>query len=174
MSFYLVSLMKSLYDSMTEAAQHDVESQPQTNIENAPDVPHITHDEPQVDDVTAADKQDTLLTFKIYREIKSNTAFIGVYIQNSLNSVEKYFDKFQEYVTRKISDFVELPAEKTDTQTNVQSNNDSNAKTDTTTTETKTTNQNVSCSINVDVDKEKTIISSDATQTEPYGLSILQ
>lgn len=145
--------MNSLYGSINEAASQDIESHQND---------HIGHS--SVDDAPTED-QDTLLTFKFYKMIKTDAHILTRYIRNSLESLEKYFDKFQESVARKLSDFVELPVENANTPNDVRNNN-SNLKTDAKPNENMAPNSINSCNIQVDSDADKEILQSKRERFE--------
>lgn len=135
--------------STTEATSEKVNPLQEANVGNA-----------HVDDVPA-DEHDTLITFRIYRNIRYSQ--FGIYTQKKFESLEKYFDKLTEYVTRNVSYFIELPVKTPDIEVIVHSN-DSNAQTDAT---TLATHENVDeCSITMDTETKITTNQSDAASTQ--------
>lgn len=146
--------MTSLHESMKSGISEDIEAHHDANVEDVP-----------VDD-TPNDEEHTLLTFKLYQTIKSEAHSLTKNVQNSFKTLEKYFDKFQEYVARKIAEFVELPVEKTDDQTKNASNDDGNVKIDTKMNETLTTDNIASVDVTVGSGKELKTNQNDAVKIE--------
>lgn len=145
--------MSSLYDSINEDTLQDIETQQDAHVDNT-----------SIDDAPT-EEQDTLLTFKIYKMIKTDAHIITSFIRTSFESLEKYFDKFQESVARRISDFVELPIENTDTPNDIQ-NNTCNVKTDAKFIGITAPNSINSCNIQVDNDTDKETLQSKKERFE--------
>lgn len=145
--------MSSLYDSTNKATLQDIETHQDAHV-----------DQSSVDDAPT-DDQDTLLTFKIYKMIKTDAHILTSYIRNSFEYLEKYFDKFQESVARRLSDFVELPVEDADTPNGVRNNN-CNVKTVAKPNENMVPNSINSCNIQVDTDADKETLQSERERFE--------